>query len=264
MIRALSTAATGMVGLQCNVDVIANNLANVNTVGYKRVRASFEDLLYQRLRRAGFGTAERLQPPSGIDIGVGVAVVSTDKIMTQGTLEHTGHHLDWAIDGEGFFSVQLPDGRVGYTRNGAWHIDAEGNIVDANGHRLINDSIDVPTDVTRIQVSSTGEVLGFVPGEEATPVSLGQITLFRFVNPQGLLAIGQNLFVETAASGAPISGLPGENGLGYLRHGFLEASNVEVVKELVDLITAQRAYEINANCIQSADEMLQTVNRLRG
>ncbi len=260
-IRALSTAASGMTAMQTKIDVTANNLANVNTTGYKRVRASFEDLLYQQLRQPGFAAIEETKIPTGIQIGVGTKLVSTDKIFAQGSLEYTERDLDIAIEGDGFFEVQIQGGRLAYTRAGDFKRDLEGRVLTSDGYVL--PGITIQQNVTQISVSPDGIVQGFDPSNPATPVSLGQINLARFRNPAGLRCIGDNLYEETASSGTPDVGTPGTGSRGILRHQFLETSNVQVVQELVDMITTQRAFEINSKSIQTADEMLQTVNNIR-
>lgn len=261
-IRALSTAASGMTALQTRIDVIANNLANVNTTGYKRVRTSFEDLLYQQLRQPGFAAVEGTRLPTGIQIGVGTKLVSTDKIFEQGPLEQTGRDLDVAIEGDGFFAVSIPGGRIAYTRAGNFMRDEVGNILTANGYRLLP-TMTIPANVTTISISPDGLVQGHDPANPGAPVSIGQILLRRFPNPAGLLSIGDNLYQETPASGTPEEGIPGTGAFGILHHKFLESSNVQVVRELVDMITTQRAFEINGKSIQTADEMLQTANNIR-
>jgi len=267
-IRALSTAASGMTTLQSNIDIIANNLANVNTTGYKRQRGEFQDLLYQQLIQPGFAAASPDSVnPTGIQVGHGVKLVGTNRVFEQGALNNTGRELDWAVDGQGFFQVLLADGQtIGYTRDGSFHRDVQGNIVTSQGLRL-RDQLQVPEEVINVSISQTGLVQGLDPTNPNAPVAIGQITLARFSNPAGLRSIGDNLFVTTPAAGqggAPVEEAnPGSGGLGVTRDRFLEASNVEVVQELVEMITTQRAFEINATSIRTADEMLQTVNNLR-
>jgi flagellar basal-body rod protein FlgG len=262
-IRALSTAATGMSSLQSEIDVIANNLANVNTTGFKRMRANFHDLFYQHVRRVGTGAASGSQLPSGIQMGHGVKLVGTDRMFTQGPMVSTERELDIALDGDGFLQVRQVDGNtIGYTRDGTMHRDRDGNLVNNQG-MFFEPSLRVPPEVTRITVSQTGLVEGFDPANPSTPVTIGQIEIARFPNPEGLLGIGENLFLETPASGAPEVGNPGENGRGILQQGFLEASNVESVRELTDMIKTQRAFELNSSTIQTADEMLQRLANLR-
>jgi flagellar basal-body rod protein FlgG len=263
MLRALSIAASGGRAMLQQVDTVANNLANVSTVGYKRTRANFADLLYQQIQRAGFGQPGRDQNPTGLFFGTGVKLVSTEKIMTQGALNHTERELDWAIDGEGFYRVILPDQTVAYTRAANFDRDAQGNVVTPQGY-LLDPQINIPDNIVAVTVSVTGEVFGFDPNTPDQLQQLGQITLTRFTNPAGLEAVGDNLFRATAASGDPIEGTPGSDPqMGKIRQGFLEESNVDVVQELVNLITAQRAFEINTNSIRAADDILQAVNNLR-
>lgn len=267
-IRALSTAASGMTTLQSNIDIIANNLANVNTTGYKRQRGEFQDLLYQQIIQPGFAAASAdSSNPTGIQLGHGVKLVATNRIFEQGALNNTGREFDWAIDGQGFFRVLQPDGStVAYTRDGSFHRDANGNIVTAQGLKLA-DNLQVPETVINVSISQSGLVQGLDPAQPNQPVTIGQLTLSRFVNPEGMRAIGDNLFLASPAAGqngAPVEeGNPATGGLGVTRDKFLESSNVEVVQELVDMITTQRAFEINATSIRTADEMLQTVNNLR-
>ncbi len=262
--RALSTAATGMNAMQQEIDNISNNLANVQTTGFKKARGEFEDLLYQQLSQAGFSVSEQNESelPTGIQIGLGTRMVSTTKMHSQGSLKQTGRDLDAAIEGDGFFRVQLPNGRTGYTRDGSFHRDSEGNIVTSDGYIIQND-INIPENVTQVQISEDGRVEGFDPQNPQQVEELGQIETARFANPEGLKAIGNNLFVPTNASGDPIEGVPGQDGRGALRQGFLEESNVQAVKELTEMIETQRAFELNSNSIDAADQMLQRVNNLR-
>jgi flagellar basal-body rod protein FlgG len=261
-IRALSTAASGMTALQTRIDAIANNLANVNTTGYKRVRTSFEDLLYQQLRQPGFAAIEGTKVPTGIQIGVGTKLVSTDKIFAQGALEYTERDLDVAIEGDGFFTINILGNKPAYTRAGNFKRDEQGTILTADGYKLMP-AMQIPQNVTTISISPAGLVQGYDQTNPAALVQIGQISLTRFPNPAGLLCIGDNLYQETASSGKAEEGIPGVGAFGILRHQFLENSNVQVVRELVDMITTQRAFEINSKSIQTADEMLQTVNNIR-
>jgi flagellar basal-body rod protein FlgG len=261
-LRALSIAATGGRALMSKIDTIANNLANVNTVSFKKSRANFADLFYQQVQRAGFGEVERSQVPTGLAFGTGVRLTSTEKLFEQGSLERTDRDLDIAIDGEGFITVTLPDSTIAYTRAGNLNVDSQGNIVTPQGF-LLAPPITVPENVTRVFIDTTGLIQGFDPTNAANLQALGQLQLTRFINPSGLEAFGDNLYRETPASGQPIVGEPAQNGFGLIRQGFLEESNVDVVKELVDLIQTQRAFEINGNSIQAADEILQAVNNLR-
>ncbi len=262
-IRALSTAASGMTALQSQIDVIANNLANVNSTGYKKTRANFQDLIYQQIRQPGFDSGGgQGQIPTGIQIGLGTRLVSTEKLFAQGSLDLTEKDLDIAIEGDGFLRIRTVNGSTAYTRDGSLRVDSAGNVVTADGFFLVDD-LTVPQGVTRVSISVSGLVEGFDPTQPNTPQAIGEITLARFINPAGLRSIGQNLYEETGASGQALEARPGEQGLGFVRQGFLESSNVQVVEELVDMIQTQRAFEINASTIRTADEMLQTVNQLR-
>ena len=255
MMRALNTAASGMAAQQTNVDVIANNLANVNTTGFKRSRAEFQDLLYQTIRAPGAPSGDGQRMPTGLQIGQGARTVSTSQLHIQGSLQQTGGSLDVAIEGAGFLQVTRPNGELAYTRAGNLKSDAEGRLVTADGY-TVDPAITIPPDSTAVTISSTGVVSVTQPGQTAAQ-EVGQLTLTGFANPGGLLAIGRSMFVATDASGQPIQGRPGDQGLGTLSQGFLEGSNVEVVNEMVDLIASQRAYEVNQRVIQAADEMLQ-------
>ncbi len=261
MIRALWTAATGMQGQQTNIDVIANNLANVNTVGFKRSRADFEDLIYQTQKEAGVNTTTNTVEPTGIQIGLGTQLADVSKNFMQGSLQETGNPLDLAIQGNGFFQITMPDGTIAYTRAGDFKLDNNGRIVTTDGYPL-SPEITVPQDTTSISVGNDGTISVMEAGQ-TTPTQLGQIQLAFFPNPAGLKAIGQNLYVQTVSSGTPTLGTPGINGLGTINQGYLEMSNVSVVQEMVDMIAAQRAYETNAKVIQTSDQMLQTANNLK-
>ncbi len=264
---AMNTAATGLEALSVKLDVIANNLANVNTTGFKRSRANFEDLLYQVRREPGVENSLGNVSPAGIEVGTGVKLSSTQLLTDQGSFQNTGRNLDLAIDGQGFFKVKVFDdmGRngIGYTRAGNFFVNANGELVlgNRNGFTL-EPSITIPEDYTSIAITSDGRVNVTTPGSSA-PEEVGQIELARFVNPEGLLARGQNVFVETDASGPPIEGNPTEDGFGSIVQGSLEASNVEPVHELVDLIQTQRSFELNSKTIQASDEMLQIVSQLK-
>lgn len=268
MLRSLSTAATGLAAQQYNVDVIANNLANVNTTGFKRRRAEFADLLYVHLRHPGsaLSAQEALLYPVGIQIGHGTRNVATTPVFRMGTFVATDRELDVAVQDRGaartFLQVRLPGGRIAYTRDGSLHVNANGELVTNSGYLLEPLISGIPEDYVAIQISSDGLVQVILPGEPE-PREVGQIEVASFANPEGLQAYGDNLFVATDASGEPRTGLPGTEEFGALIAGFLEASNVEAVKELVALITAQRAYEMNSRVIQSSDEMLQTAGNLR-
>lgn len=261
MIRSLFTAATGMQTQQLNVDVISNNIANVNTVGFKRSRADFQDLLYQTLRAPGVPSAEGIQVPSGIQVGLGVRPVAVQKIFTQGDFINTGNSLDLVIEGDGFFQVTRPDGTVAYTRAGAFKLDRDGRIVNSDGFPL-EPAITIPADSTSITVGFDGRVSVLQPGNTA-PVDIGTIEIARFVNPAGLQALGRNLFIASDSSGEAVTGAPAAEGRGTLSQGFLENSNVNVVEELANLITAQRAFDLNSRAIQASDEMLQTTSALK-
>ena len=261
MMRSLYTAASGMVGQQFNIDTIANNLANVNTTGFKKSRADFQDLLYHSMRFAGTPVTAGAQIPTGIQIGHGVRPVATQKIFSQGTFKQTDNPLDLVIEGDGFFQVLLPDGTVAYTRDGAFKQDAAGRIVTSDGF-FLEPEIVIPEDAVQIAIGADGTVSVTLAGE-SEPEPIGQIELARFVNPAGLQSIGRNLYTATGASGPPLVGVPGLEGFGNLAQGFLEMSNVQVVEEMVAMITSQRAYEVNSRAIQAADDMLQTANNLR-
>lgn len=261
MIRSLYTAATGMEAQRLNIDVVANNLANVNTTGFKRSRADFQDLLYQDEKTSGASAAEGLQVPSGIQVGLGVRPVAVQKIFAQGDFAATGNPLDLVIEGNGFFQVPKPDGEVAYTRSGAFKLDSSGRVVTSDGYP-IEPNITIPTNTTSITVGTDGKITVTQPGSNS-PTEVGRITLARFSNPAGLKAIGKNLFTPTDSSGEAITGNPGLDGMGTIGQGFLELSNVNVVEEMVNMIASQRAYEINSKAVQASDEMLQAVNNLK-
>lgn len=258
MIRALTTAATGLEAQQANIDRISNDLANVNTDGYKRSRVDFEDLMYETEKEAGAQLGEVSQSPTGIQYGKGVKVGSAYKIFEQGTAKTTYHPYDMMVDGKGFFVVQLPNGSIGYTRNGAFKRDQNGLLGLVNGAK-ISPAITVPANATGLQVSPTGEVKVKLP--EQDDVVIGQVQLAYFQNEQGLSAEGSGIYKPSLASGAPIQGLPGENGIGYVMQGALEGSNVNVANSMVEMISAQRGYEMGTKVMKTADEMLgATVN----
>jgi len=259
--RSLHTAASGMAGQQFNIDTIANNLANVNTTGFKKSRADFQDLLYQSVRFAGTPVTAGAQIPTGIQIGHGVRTVATQKIFSQGMFKQTDNPLDIVIEGEGFFQVLMPDGTIAYTRDGAFKKDANGRLVTSDGF-FLEPEILIPEDAVQIAIGTDGTVSVTVSGD-SEPQTVGQIELARFVNPAGLLSAGRNLYFATAASGPPLVGTAGLDGFGNLAQGFLEMSNVQVVEEMVAMITSQRAYEVNSRAIQASDDMLQTANNLR-
>ncbi len=256
---ALHVARTGLDAQNTKMRVIANNLANVNTTGFKRDRADFETLAYQQMIAAGSASDSENKFATGLSLGSGVALTGTSKIDTQGTLTQTGNSLDLAIEGGGYFQLQKPDGTIAYTRAGNFSVTAEGTVVSADGLPLIP-QIQVPEGATSVSIGNDGTVSATLQGE-AAPTELGRIETARFVNPSGLQSVGSNLLVETAASGIPQVGVPGLEGRGALRSGSLEGSNVNVVEELVDMIETQRAYEVNSKMIKAADEMLQFVNQ---
>jgi flagellar basal-body rod protein FlgG len=261
MIRSLWTAASGMQAQTANIDVIANNLSNVNTAGFKRSRAEFQDLLYETLRPPGISTAGGGQVPTGIQIGHGVRTAATQKLFIQGEFQHTENELDMAIEGDGFFQVVQPNGDIGYSRAGNFKIDSEGRVVTPDGF-LIEPEITIPTDAVAVSIGLDGTVSVMQAGQSGM-TDVGNIQLARFVNPAGLESIGRNLFLRTDASGDAVTGTPGEDGYGTIAQGYLELSNVSVVDEMVNMITAQRAYEINGKAIQAADDMLQVANNLK-
>ncbi len=261
MIRSLFTASTGMIAQQMNIDTIAHNLANVNTTGFKKSRVNFQDLLYETIKPAGTQTANGTTIPEGIQIGHGVRPSSIAKLHTQGGSIQTGNPFDLAIEGEGFFQITLPDGTTGYSRDGAFKVNAEGQVLTADGY-LLADNIVIPDDAMVVNIGPDGTVSVIQPGNVTTQV--GNIELVRFPNPAGLDArMGRNLLLENDASGPPTPATPGLEGLGNLTQGFLENSNVQVVEEILQMIIAQRAYEANSKVIQTADEMLQTANNVR-
>jgi flagellar basal-body rod protein FlgG len=260
--RSLSIAATGMLAQQLNVDVISNNIANMNTTGFKRRRAEFADLLYQNYRRVGSQSSTTgTIVPSGVQIGVGVKPTAVYRIIEQGNMQVTDNPLDLAIQGKGYFQVELPNGDTAYTRAGALQRSADGTIVTPDGYTVLP-GITIPDDAVSVTINSDGEVFAQIDGQVA-PQNLGQLELATFPNEAGLEGIGDNLFLETQASGAPIVATPGTAGFGTIQQGFLETSNVNVVSEITDLITAQRAYEMNSKVIQASDQMMGTLTQLR-
>ncbi|MGF1605819.1 MAG: flagellar basal-body rod protein FlgG [Rhodothalassiaceae bacterium] len=259
--RALSTAATGMLAQQLNVEVISNNIANLNTTAFKRQRNEFQDLLYQNIERVGANTsAQGTVAPSGIQVGVGVRSAATVRITQQGSLERTENLLDVAINGRGFFRLNLPNGQEAYTRAGTFQLDQQGNLVTPDGF-LVQPNVTIPQEATDITINQEGEVQVVLDGQ-VQPQVVGQLDLAIFFNDAGLEAVGNNLFLETQASGPPNIAPPGTNGFGTLEQGFVERSNVNAVTEITNLITAQRAYELNSRVIQTADEMLNAVNSI--
>ncbi|VAW73583.1 Flagellar basal-body rod protein FlgG [hydrothermal vent metagenome] len=257
MNKALWVAKTGLEAQQTRMSVIANNLANVNTNGFKRDRAVFEDLLYQNVRQVGALSSQNTRLPTGLQLGTGVRTVATEKIQTLGNIVQTGNSLDVSIQGRGFFQILQPDGNVAYSRDGSFKMDETGQLVTANG-MVMQPAITIPNNATSITIGSDGVVSALTPGS-GTPTQLGSVQLADFINPTGLQAVGQNLFLETAASGSPTTGTPGLNGIGSVIQGALETSNVNVVEELVNMIETQRAYEMNSKAIQTTDSMLQYV-----
>ena len=258
MNQALWVAKTGLDAQQTRMTVTAHNLANVNTTGFKRERAEFEDLLYQQGRQAGAQSSQQTQLPTGLETGTGVRVVATEKLHTQGNLLQTGNALDVAIQGRGFFEILLPDGPSSYTRDGSFQVNAQGELVTASGY-AVQPGITIPDGAQSITIGSDGVVSVQQVGD-ASPVQVGSLGVVDFINPAGLQSRGENLFLETAASGAPQAGTPGLSGLGSLVQGSVESSNVNVVEELVNMIETQRAYEMNSKAISTTDEMLQYLN----
>ncbi len=261
MLRAFSTAATGMSAQQMMVDVIANNLANINTTGFKRSQINFQDLFYVKMTQMGTEVASGIKTPGGLEVGSGVRAAATIRVYTPGELQNTGRNLDIAIMGEGFLQVTLPNGDIRYTRDGALQTNADGNLVTTTGYPF-EPAITIPTDAITVDIGKDGTVN--VTDSSGNISVVGTIQLARFSNPSGLSSEGDNLLTETDASGTPITGTPGENGMGAIQSGFLEKSNVQMVTELVNLITAQRAYEINSRAIKAGDDMLRTANSIVG
>ena len=260
MIRSLWIAKTGMEAQQMQLDNVSHNLANASTNGYKRQHAVFEDLMYQNLRQAGAATSEQSQLPTGLQVGLGVRTVATSRSFSQGNLQQTQNNLDIAVKGNGFFQIQMPDGTTGYTRDGAFKVDANGTMVTNNGYTLLP-GVTLPANATSVTIAQDGTVSVTVPGQVA-PQNLGQLQLANFINPPGLEPLGGNLFAETAASGTPTVGTPGTESLGTLQQGFVETSNVNVVEELVAMIATQRAYELNSKAISTSDQMLAKLGQL--
>lgn len=261
MIKALFTAATGMQAHQTVVDNTANNLANVDTTGFKRSTVEFQDLIYQTFRSPGTQGATGLEVPTGIQIGSGVRTAGISKIFTEGVLENTGNELDMAIEGKGFFQILLPNGEFRYTRDGSFRLNSNGQLVTADGFQL-QPPISLPNDTLSVTIGTDGTVSVVTAGAPNAATVVGNISTTRFANPSGLRADGRNLFLETTASGAPITGTPGQNGLGTIQQGFLERSNVSVVSELIQLITAQRAFEASQRAILTSDRLLETTNAI--
>jgi flagellar basal-body rod protein FlgG len=260
MIRALYTAASGMAAQQSNIDNVANNLANVNTTGFKKSRMEFADLVYQQTKAAGSSTSASGEAPIGLEIGLGTRTVATARDFSTGSLQSTGNSLDIAIEGRGFLQVSRPDGTVGYTRAGNLHLSSEGALVTSEGYP-IEPQITIPANATTITISADGIVSVAVTGESASQ-QVGTLELASFQNPAGLQAMGGNIYTVSTASGEPTTGVPGSDGIGTITQGFLEESNVSVVEEMVNMILGQRAYEANSKVVKAADEMLQQVNNL--
>lgn len=261
MMRSLWTAASGMSAQQTNIDVISNNLANVNTTGYKKKRAEFQDLMYQTMRQAGATSGVDNQVPTGIQMGHGVRLAATNTVHTGGSMQSTGSELDMAIEGDGFFQITLPDGTIAYTRDGSFKRDSDGRIVNSDGYPL-EPEMTIPENTTEVTISADGRVAVTIPGETETQ-EIGQIELSRFVNPSGLSNMGKNLYLETAASGAPINNVAGTDGAGTIVQKYIEMSNVQIVEEMVNMIVAQRAYETNSKAITTSDSMLEVANGLK-
>jgi flagellar basal-body rod protein FlgG len=260
MIRSLWISKTGLDSQQTQMDVISNNLANVSTAGFKRSRAVFEDLLYQTMRQPGTQSTQQTQVPSGLQIGTGVRPVATERIFTQGNLQKTDNSRDIAIQGDGFFQIQMPDGTTAYTRDGSFQIDSQGQLVTASGFP-VQPAIIVPAEALSFNVGRDGTVTVKMPNTP-NPTQIGTLQLATFINPAGLEAKGENLYAETGASGTPNANNPGVNGAGLLTQGYIETSNVNVVEELVNMIQTQRAYEINSKAITTSDQMLQRLSQL--
>ncbi len=260
MIRSLWTGTTGMNAQQLNLDVIANNLANVGTTGFKKSRADFQDLMYQIMKVPGSQTSADTESPAGIQVGLGVRPAAVQKLFTQGDLIQTGNELDVAIEGPGFFQVELPNGETAYTRAGAFKRDSDGRMTTSDGYPIIP-GITIPDGSRQITISETGVVSAII-GDDTESTEIGDFETSIFTNNGGLLAVGRNLFRETDASGTPQDGTPGDDGYGLLLQNFIEGSNVNIVEEMASMITTQRAYEINSKTIQTSDEMMQTTNNM--
>ncbi|TSA48426.1 MAG: flagellar basal-body rod protein FlgG [Nitrosomonadales bacterium] len=260
MMRSLWIAKTGMEAQQTNIDVISHNMANVSTTGFKKSRPVFEDMIYQTLRQAGAQASQQSQVPTGLQLGTGARAVATERIHIQGNLQQTGNALDLAISGNGFFQVQLPDGTLAYTRDGAFQVNSDGIMVTANGD-ILQPQITMTSDITSVTIAKDGTVSATKAGTSAVS-QLGTIQLSNFINPAGLESLGDNLYAETVASGTPNTSNPGVNGLGTINQNFVETSNVNVVEEMINMIQAQRAYEINSKSIQASDQMLQRLVQL--
>ncbi len=262
MLRAMSTAATGMKAQQLNIDTIAHNLANVNTTGYKKSHAEFQDLLYEVVTPGGASRGSGLSNSTRVEVGHGVKMSATGKNFSQGAMMQTANPLDMVIEGDGFFQVRLPDGDIGYSRDGSFKLDAERSLVTATGYYL-EPALQIPEDAIEISLARDGTISVLLSGDSSSIQDIGQLELARFPNPAGLKNRGGNIYMESAASGTPIIGIAGEDGLGEISQGYLEMSNVETVDELIRMIAAQRAYELNSRTISVADDMLQIINQLK-
>ena len=260
MMRSLWISKTGMEAQQLQLDTISHNLANVSTNGYKRSHAVFEDLMYQNLRQAGAASSEQTALPTGLQVGLGTRAVATARNLSQGNLQQSSNPLDVAIRGNGLFEIQMPDGTPGYTRDGSFQVSSTGQLVTNNGY-IVQPGITIPQAAQSVTIGNDGTVSVVLPGQ-ALPSTVGQLQLAGFINPAGLEPKGQNIFGETAASGTPNVGTPGQNGLGFVQQGFVETSNVNVVEELVQMIQTQRAYELNSKAIQISDQMLQKLGQM--
>ncbi|MFC2970506.1 flagellar basal-body rod protein FlgG [Acidimangrovimonas pyrenivorans] len=260
--RALGIAATGMLAQQTNVDVISNNIANANTTGFKSSRAAFQDLVYQTMKREGAQTSDTgTERPVGLDVGLGVQSAGVVRLNTQGGLVQTNNQLDLAIDGKGYFAVTMPDGSLAYTRAGTFQLSSTGQIVTLDGYE-VSPGVTVPANTTKIEISQQGVVQAYVENNP-TPVDLGQLTMATFVNEAGMKPVGNNLLQATVASGDAITANPGDPGVGILRQGYLESSNVNIIQQITDLISAQRAYEMNSKAIETADQMMSATNQIK-
>ena len=259
--QSLYTASTGMIGMQTQINTTANNIANVNTIGFKKSRAEFSDLMYKVMEYAGTSTSDVTRSPTGIEVGLGSRPTAINKIFSEGSLKQTDNQLDVAITGRGFFRLELPNGMQVYSRNGAFKVDLNGALVNSDGYRFVPEIV-IPPDATNVTIGTDG-IVSVVQFGQVQSAQIGQINLTNFINPAGLHSMGDNLYMETDSSGQPLEGIPGLDGLGVLRQGFVELSNVELVVELTDLITGQRAYDSNSKVITTSDEMLQTTNNLK-
>lgn len=260
--KALGIAATGMLAQQTNVDIISNNIANANTTGFKSSRAAFQDLVYQTIHREGALTSEEgSSRPTGVDVGLGVQTSGTIRLNTQGGMVNTENQLDLAIDGKGYFTVNLPDGSQGYTRDGSFQLSAEGQIVTLQGYE-VDPGITVPENTINLEIGENGTIMAYVADDPA-PLELGRLTLTTFINEGGLRPVGNNLLTATVASGDPLAANPGDPGIGIIRQGHLESSNVNIIQQITDLIAAQRAYEMNSKAIETADQMMASANQIK-